>query len=317
MIYLPDFKEKSVLFIKAGDFNESKIKFSNDNIVFLKDGKVENRISCHKIFVVFIIGEFSITSVLIKKCLKYGISLFLLDRDFKVYGSFGAKAEGNYLLRMKQYSFDKEFLFAKYIVKNKILNQLQFLRTKKILEKEKWHDLKKVIFTKIDMAKDSHELLGIEGSQQKDFFSAYFKELGWYKRMPRTKVDEYNLLLDIGYTFLFNYCDSMLRLYGFDTYKGFYHKLFFQRKSLSCDIMEPFRCIIDRQLLKSFKLGQINKKDFRLISGRYSLDFQESQKYAEIFLGAISEYKEEIFKFIYGFYRAILTDNDKLPVFKV
>jgi len=317
MIYLPDFKEKSVLFIKAGDFNESKIKFSNDNIVFLKDEKVGNRISCHKIFVVFIIGEISITSVLIKKCLQYGVSLFLLDRSFKLYGSFGAKAEGNYILRMKQYSFDKEFLFAKQIVKNKVFNQLRLLRKKRIIEKETYQSLKAEVFSKIDLAKDSQELLGIEGSQQKSFYGLYFKELGWYRRMPRAKVDEYNLLLDIGYTFLFNYCDSMLRLYGFDTYKGFYHKLFFQRRSLSCDIMEPFRCIIDRQLLKSFRLSQINKKDFKVINGAYALDFQESQKYAEIFLGAISEYKEEIFKFAHGFYRAILMGSDKLPVFKI
>lgn len=317
MIYLPDFKEKSILFIKAGDFNESKIRFSNDNIVFLKDEKVENRISCHKVFVVFIVGELSITSVLIKKCLQYGVSLFLLDKSFKVYGSFGAKAEGNYLLRMKQYAFDKELLFSKHIIKNKIFNQLRLLRKRRILQKEEYHNQKKEIFQKIDSAKDNQELLGIEGSQQKNFYGLYFKELSWYKRMPRTKVDETNLLLDIGYTFLFNYCDSLLRLYGFDTYKGFYHKLFFQRKSLSCDIMEPFRCVIDHCLLKSFRLKQIDKKDFKITKGRYFLDFQKSQKYAEIFLAAISEYKEEIFKFIYGFYRTILTDSDKLPVFKV
>lgn len=317
MIYLPDFKEKSILFINSGDLNENKIKFGNDNIVFLKDGKVNNRVSCHKIFAIFIIGEISITSVLIKKCLSYGISLFLLDRDFKVYGSFGAKAEGNYLLRIKQYGFAGELAFAKHIVKNKIFNQLRLLRKRKILPKEEYHNLKKSVFAKIDAAKNNQELLGLEGSRQKEFYSLYFNDLGWYKRMPRAKVDELNLLLDMGYTFLFNYCDSLLRLYGFDTYKGFYHKLFFQRKSLSCDIMEPFRCIIDHQLLKSFQLKQIDKKDFKIIKGRYTLDFQKSQKYAEIFLGEIGDYKEEIFNFIYGFYRAILKNSALLPLFKI
>lgn len=317
MIYLPDFKEKSILFINSGDLNENKIKFGNDNIVFLKDGKIENRISCYKVFAVFIIGEISITSVLIKKCLGYGVSLFLLDRDFKVYGCLGAKAEGNYLLRMKQYSFNRELLFAKQIVKNKVFNQLRLLRKRKILSKEDYHISKKDIFAKIDSAKDNQELLGLEGSQQKNFYSLYFKDLGWYKRMPRTKVDEINLLLDMGYTFLFNYCDSLLRLYGFDTYKGFYHKLFFQRKSLSCDIMEPFRCVVDHCLLRVFCLGQIDKKDFKIVKGRCVLDFQKSQKYAEIFLQAIGDYKEQIFNFIYGFYRAILKDSTLLPVFKI
>ncbi len=317
MIYLPDFKEKSILFINSGDLNESKIKFGNDNIIFLKDGKINNRVSCHKVFAIFIIGEISITSVLIKKCLSYGVSLFLLDRSFKVYASFGAKAEGNYLLRMKQYSFDKELVFAKHIVKNKVFNQMRLLRQRKILPKDEYHNLKKIIFAKIEIAKDNQELLGLEGSRQRDFYSLYFKDLGWYKRMPRTKVDEFNLLLDMGYTFLFNYCDSLLRLYGFDTYKGFYHKLFFQRKSLSCDIMEPFRCIIDSCLLKVFHLKQVDKGDFKIIKGRYTLDFRKSQKYAEIFLQAISSRKEEIFNFVYGFYKAVLKDSALLPIFKI
>jgi len=81
--------------------------------------------------------------------------------------------------------------------------------------------------------------------------------------------------------------------------------------------MEPFRCIIDSCLLKSFRLKQIDKKDFKIIKGRCVLDFQKSQKYAEIFLQAIGDYKEEIFNFIYGFYRAILKDSALLPVFKI
>ena len=52
--------------------------------------------------------------------------------------------------------------------------------------------------------------------------------------------------MDIGYTYLFNFIDALLRLYGFDTYLGFYHKEFYQRKSLVCDVVEPFRCIIDK-----------------------------------------------------------------------
>jgi len=317
MIYLPDFKEKSILFIEATDFSENKIKFGNENIVFLKDGKVDNRISCHKVFVVFVVGEISITSVLIKKCLSYGISLFLLDNNLKVYASFGAKAEGNYLLRMKQYNFSKELIFAKHLVKNKTLNQFCLLRKEKILTKEQNCSSEEEVFKKIEKVKDSQELLGIEGSQQKAFYGQYFKPLGWYKRMPRTKVDKYNLLLDMGYTFLFNYCDSLLRLYGFDTYKGFYHKLFFQRKSLACDIMEPLRCIIDRQLLKSSRLNQINDNDFKLLKGRFSLDFKVASKYAGLFLNAISSRKASIFLYVHSFYRAILKDENNFAIFKI
>lgn len=159
--------------------------------------------------------------------------------------------------------------------------------------------------------------MGIEGSFTKKFFSMYFEELNWYRRMPRAKIDEYNLLLDIGYTFLLNYVDSLLRLYGFDVYKGCYHKLFFKRKSLSCDIVEPFRCIIDKQLLKSFRLKQINKKDFKFANGQYSLEYNKSKKYAGIFLEGILNYKEDIFNYIYEFYRFMMDDAKNFPFWEI
>jgi len=101
--------------------------------------------------------------------------------------------------------------------------------------------------------------------------------------------------MDIGYTFLFNFVDGIICLYGLDTYIGFYHKLFFQRKSLTCDLIEPFRCIIDKQILKSYHLHQIDYKDFKKEKGSYFLYNKERDKYLEIFSEAIMDKKEEIF----------------------
>jgi CRISPR-associated protein Cas1 len=50
------------------------------------------------------------------------------------------------------------------------------------------------------------------------FFTNYFKEIGWNRRSPRAKNDVKNLLMDIGYTYLFHYIEALLRLYGFDNY---------------------------------------------------------------------------------------------------
>ncbi len=135
--------------------------------------------------------------------------------------------------------------------------------------------------------------------------------------MPRTKVDVPNFLLDIGYTVLFNFIDSILRLHGFDTYKGIYHQLFFQRKSLSCDIMEPFRCIIDRALLKGFNLGAIKQEHFKLVKSRYTLPYEHNRAYIGLFLDAIMGQKEEIFKYIKEFYFCILNDKSDYPFFKI
>jgi len=317
MLSLPDFKEKQILFIQAEKNIENNIKFSNDNIVYLKDGKVINRMSCYKVFIIFILGDLAITSVLIRNSLKYGISIFLLKNNFELYAAIGTSAEGNYLLRMKQYSCSNELFISKKIVKNKLLNQLILLKNNKKISIKDYQNHKKELSVKVDNVRDNKELLGIEGNLAKNFFSLYFDEIGWYRRMPQTKVDVYNLLMDMGYTFIFNYIDSLLRIYGFDTYKGFYHKLFFQRKSLTCDIVEPFRCIIEKQLLKSYRLNQINEKDFKCYNGRYSLKYDKSQEYAKIFLEAIIKNKEEIFLYVKNFYSFILDDKKDFPIFKI
>lgn len=313
MLSLPDFKEKQLLFIQAAEAADNKLCIKNDNLCFVQDGGVVNQISCQKVAAVFIIGDFSITTVFIRSCAKYGVALFLLRDNFDCYAELPAVAAGNYLLRMKQYRITNEFDFAKWIVKNKVSNQLDLLYPSAKDKKAAWAAIEQ----KIVNSATEKELLGVEGSSTKMFFAAYFAEAGWRRRAPRSKEDVINLLLDIGYTMLFNYITALLALYGFDSYKGFYHKLFFERKSLSCDIMEPFRCVIERQLLKSYHLKQVDETDFEFYKGKYNLSYDKQKKYLAIFSGAIMERKEEVFCFVRDFYYYLINETGELPVFKI
>ena len=318
MISLPDFKEKQLLYIRAerGVFN--KIRFQNDNIVFLKDDAIINRASCHKVFAVFVLGDITITSGLMKDGIKHGVSFFFLKDNFESYANFGAVAEGHYLLRMRQYGLSEkqELNMAKTTVKNKIANQCALLKERK-LARGMFKD-KEDMFATVEKAKSHDSLRGIEGSASRRFFEEYFGSINWVRRAPRAKQDIPNYLMDVGYSMLFNCMDSLLRLYGFDTYKGFYHKLFFQRKSLAGDVMEPFRCVIDKQILKAFNLGQIDEKDFKVVNGKYTIEFEKSRKYAELFMEAIMERKEELYNFTHGLYRHVMNDEKhEFPKFKI
>jgi len=316
MLSLPDFREKQILFIQAEESKNNILRFQNDNILYRQDEENVNMISCYKIFAVFIIGDFSLTTNLIRKCQEYGISLFLLKKNFEVYAEINSQLNGNYLLREKQYGLKNELDLAKKIIENKIYNQLTLLKEQKMIDD---FDVRyENICEKIKNISDCKELLGLEGGVSKDFFKLYFAEMNWLRRMPRSKYDVNNVLLDIGYTFLFNFIDALLSLHGFDNYKGFYHKLFFQRKSLSCDVMEPFRCLIDKQLLKSFRLKQINEKDFKYINNIYVLSYDKQTKYLKIFFDSILEHKEDIFLYVKNFYYFIIKNQkDDFPFFKI
>jgi CRISP-associated protein Cas1 len=321
MIQLPDFKQKQILFFNAADLKSCDLKLRNENILILEAGKTKDKIPANRLLAIFVIGDTTITSKLIQKLTRVGASLFLLKRNLETYATIGSYAEGNYLLRQKQYhlSEERKFIIGKKIVKNKLINQLALLRSAGIkkINKRSLVNCKNNFKNKIKKADDISTLRGIEGSVGRDYFRAYFSKIGWYKRVPRGKIDENNILLDMGYNFLFHFTDSLLRLYGFDTYKGVYHQLFFQRKSLSCDMMEPFRCIIDRALFKMYRLKQFNKKDFIERKGQYYLSYKNSDKYAKIFLKEILRYKKEIYNYVRDYYYFTLNDEGEIREFLI
>ena len=319
MLSLPDFKEKQIVYILIEWDTKSCVKIYNDNIVYYKEGKIVNRVSLHRVFALFIIGDTSLTTGMIKKCMEHGVSVFLLKYNFEVYFSFAPEASGNYLLRSRQYSCPDQIQLkiAKHIIKNKIQNQCKLLKEIKAIPPKETLSFKAGKELAVDNAGEADELRGVEGSMSRVFFGEYFSSNDWCRREPRTKQDITNLLMDIGYTFLFNFMDSLLRLHGFDTYKGNYHTLFFQRRSLACDIMEPFRCLIDKEIRKAYNLKKINEKDFPVINGRHEMKYEDSKKYLKIFADVIMKNKESMFKYVHEYYQFNLAYSRPFPVFEI
>ena len=321
MLSITDFKEKQILVLWAN--KNEKIQFLNSNLVLRdEDNKIKHKVSCYKIFVLFVVGEITLTSQLMKNAKKFSFPLIFMNRNFKNYAVLTAETEGNFLLRKKQYlNEEKSFYISKHLVSNKIENQITLL--KKIRYKSK--SLKLIIKElqsirkRVSNSKNNFELMGIEGLASKKFFNIYFKHLEWKGRKPRTKQDIINLLMDIGYTYLFNFIDTLLRIYGFDVYKGVYHQLFFQRKSLVCDLIEPFRCIIDSKIHKAYNLKQIQERDFVFKNGQYQLPYASSKEYSKLFFKSILDYRVEIFSYIQKYYRAFVKDKtiEKYPQFTI
>lgn len=320
MISKPEFVEKQVLFIESD--NSKKIKFRNQNLVVVdKDGNTVVQHPCSKIFCVFILGEFSITSVLIRQARKFGVFFCFLGYNLKPYFSIGSENKGNFLLREKQYLGKNDFTISKWLVQNKVSNQIDLMKSLRYKTASEKESIKRIeaLFEKISLAKNYKELLGIEGNSSKEFFPTYFKNLNFKGRKPRAKQDILNLLFDIGYTYLFNFIEGNLDFYGFDTFRGFYHKSFYQRKSLVCDLVEPFRCIIDKKIKNGFNLKQIDETDFGFGNGQFFLKREFNKKYSRFFLEGILQYKEEIFLFIQQYYRCFIKDKDinEYPEFKI
>lgn len=319
MLTAPDFAKKQIVFVM---FNEGeKMSFSNDNlIVKTADGKIKLQCTCYRLFLVVAVGHTSITSALIQKAQKFGFFIALMTAGFKLYSVIGACTDGNTLLRQKQYNYSGLEL-ARIITKNKIQNQsflLKSVRDKSESVKEAIYHLGEYL-EKIPKAENLNELMAYEGLASKVYFGNHFNNVLWQGRQPRIKRDYVNSALDIGYSVLFTFIDALLSAYGFDTYCGVMHRRFYMRKSLVCDIVEPFRPLIDREIKKGINLKQIRSEDFLLVNHQFRLKWEESAKYVKIFMKPIIDNKTEIFTYIQGFYRAFMKElpPEKYPVFKM
>ena len=308
MLSLNDFSKKQIVFVYANE--GERIAYKNDNLVVKdKDDTIKFQISLYRLYIVYIIGDMTITTVILKKAKKFGFSIALLSSNFRLYEMIGDIKVGNTLLKQKQYR-KNDILLGNHIVFNKILNEINTL--KNIRKKD--NEIKNAIVLLNDYMKkviecnDLNLLLSYEGNAAKTYFKYMFAELDWKGRKPRIKYDYINSTLDIGYTILFTFIEVIANSFGFDIYVGVLHKQFYMRKSLVCDLVEPFRVIIDEQLKKSINLKQIKEDDFMIINNQYRLKYENSTKYANIFLKAILEEKNNIFKYIQEYYRSFMKE---------
>ncbi|MCM1186677.1 MAG: type V CRISPR-associated endonuclease Cas1 [Lachnoclostridium sp.] len=320
MIDKGDFEKKQIIFYFPA--NGDKMSFRNDNILITdRDGKIKFQSTCYRIFLIFVAGDTTITTGLLQRANKFGFSLCLMNRNLKVYRHINARMEGNTLLRKRQYEYD-ELDLAKYIVANKIGNQkaaLMKIRKKTPGIKEAINILEEHLYKLDNEVVDLNEIMGIEGSAARSYFPQIFSNTAWKSRRPRIKADYINACLDIGYTILFNIVDGLVNVYGFDEYRGVLHRCFYMRKSLVCDLMEPFRPIVDWTIRKAINLEQFRQEDFQVYNGKYQLDWKKSGKYTQILLEGLLEYKIELFSYIQSYYRAFMKHKavDEFPIFQM
>jgi len=315
-----DIENRSLFVINGTKHQHLKVSVGRLVLEDSQTGKAITKLPFPKIMGLMVIGHTTITTSLIEHCNKHGVPMVVMKPNFRPVFYYGNMAEANFLLRKKQFENPKgDLKIAKQLIKNKTLNQRTLI--KKTRESNNAismaFDIIDNSFAKIEDAKDFRELMGIEGIIAKHYFTAYFEFANWTQRQPRVKQDTINATMDIGYTMLFNYIECMTRLFGFDPYMGVYHQLWFRRKSLVCDLMEPFRCIIEHQIRKSLKYKTFKKSDFEKKKGAYYLKSECNKIYTKVFFEAIIQHKSNIYKYVQQYYRYFMGRKSSLtyPLF--
>lgn len=319
-----DLEYKSIFVVNC--IEQRALRVSNGQLVLEEaredEKKTLTKMPFQKMLALFVIGHITITTPLIEKCKKHNVALCVMKQNLRPVFFFGESAEANYLLRQKQYQLSKDNItIAKALMRSKFSNQLKLLKNTRRKDSLTQDAITQCQTALERLPKETiyESLMGLEGSVARAFFCAYYQEFDWRQRSPRLKCDAMNAALDIGYTILFNFIEAMVRMFGFDPYIGVYHRLWFKRKSLVCDLVEPFRCIIDQQMRKAWNLGQLHTDDFDIINGEYRLRYEKNGDYCKLFYSALINHKKDIFRYIQGYYRNFMKQSewDKYPTFEL
>lgn len=199
----------------------------------------------------------SISSYLLKELADNKINIIFCDDKHNPYGELQPfysrhNSSKKILEQVKWTNKDKDLVWQA-IVKNKILNQALLLE--KI--KSKQHNLITSYIKEVTIGDKTNR----EGHAAKVYFNSLFGT-----SFVRGNNDKINASLNYGYAILLSTVSKEIVNNGYLTQLGIHHKNEFNPYNLACDLMEPFRIIIDsfvyynkdKELDPNFKLDIIN-----------------------------------------------------------
>ena len=246
--------------------NSSKLSYKNRFLVVKQDND-EKYIHLSEIDTIIVDSiSVSISTYLLKELCSNKINIIFCDEKHNPFGEL----EGYYLSHNSSKKISTQFKWTKErkdvlwsdIVENKVINQA-------------------LILTKLNS--DKYDLLlnyvdeittGDKTNREGHAAKVYFNEL-FGKDFVRNESDNINAALNYGYAILLSTINKEVISNGYITQIGIHHKNEFNEFNLSCDLMEPFRIIIDnfvyynqdRELDTAYKLDIVN-----IFNNRYKYD---------------------------------------------
>ena len=215
---------------------QSKISYKNRFLVVKQDAD-EKYIHLSEIDTIIVDSiAVSISSYLLKELTNNKINIIFCDEKHNPFGelkSFYSRHNSSkkILEQIKWKNSSKDSLW-KEIVKNKITNQALLLN--KI--KSKNYNLILSYVNEVKIGDKTNR----EGHAAKVYFNSLFG-----KKFIRNDDDKINAALNYGYAVLLSNINKEVINNGYLTQLGIHHKNEFNDFNLSCDLMEPFRIIID------------------------------------------------------------------------
>lgn len=236
---------------------QSKLSYKNHYLV-VKSELDENYIHLSEIDTILVDSiSVSISSYLLKEIINSKINIIFCDEKHNPFGEltsyYGSHNTSKKILKqIKWTNKDKDTLWET-IVKNKIINQAMLLKK---IDSENYDLL---------MSYVEEVTSGDKTNREAHAAKVYFNSL-FTKKFIRNDSDDINAALNYGYSILLSNFNKEIISNGYLTQLGIHHKSEFNQFNLACDLMEPFRPIIDnfvyfnktREFDTNYKMDLVN-----------------------------------------------------------
>lgn len=181
-------------------------------------------------------SQISLSNYLLNELIKNKIQLIICDERHNptaevmpFYASFNSSKK---IMKQISWGENRKKMLNTYIIRNKIDNQRRFLE----FNKKKESEMLENYLDELEFDDESNR----EGHSAKVYFNALFE-----KSFTRDEENNINAMLDYGYTIILSCFNRTLASLGYLTQLGINHKNEFNEFNFSCDLMEPFRVLID------------------------------------------------------------------------
>lgn len=283
----------------------SVLKRNHDSFV-IKNSEEKIEIPAEKVSAIIISANSLLSIQAIKLAIEKQIHIVFANWSGRPFARVWVSSQGRAAeLRRWQYLNQDTSIgleISADIVTKKIRRQKKLLVEFKNNRDRKIHEIEGAISTLDDVLKKLHlehnltkdRLLGLEGWSAKQYFRAISailpKKWRFDERSQHPARDEFNAALNYIYGMAYSSVEKIIILSGLDPNAGFYHADSYGKPTLSYDIMELVRPIVDKSIVSLFTKKMV----------RY--DWFESQDDGAVFLAkngrmrVISKYTEDNIK---------------------
>ena len=177
----------------------------------------------------------SITAALLNELISKKIKVIFCDEksnpSFELIPYIGDSVSSRRINEQTIWSKDMKDLVWQKIVIEKIKNQ------RLLLEK---YNIDSYVLKEFENGVEKGDITNREGHAAKVYFNRIFGD-----GFTRTSESEYNAYLNYGYSIILSQFNRAIASKGYLTQIGIHHKNDFNPFNLACDLMEPFRPIVD------------------------------------------------------------------------